>query len=405
MSKGVDDLDIKAFFNKLFKKETPATAAPSSSDENRFAGYSNEEVGKIILEEKKKKERGKFLNNKNVRKWAWALIRFLLILGLSYIILYPLILRVSVSFKTVNDVFDSSVVFIPKEGTLNNYKNFIHTIGYPSVLLYSCGRAAVAGLLQAISTLLVGYGFARFKFKGRGLVFMLVMFTMIIPTQVYILGMYLKFRFYNPLTLYNLDAFNTSGVTSMLFGLFDMNYSSVNLLGLSAAWKSAFGSAPGPIIGFFLDNASLFLLSMFAVGFKNGLFIYMFRQYFRGVPKELEEAAYIDGAGFAKTFFKVMLPGAVPMFVTVFLFGFVWTYNDIIFTQQFNGSSEQIMAIVIQSSNIVNKFASLAGGWDTPEVQLYQNVGVCLHLLPVIVLYIFCQRSFVQSIERSGLVG
>ena len=391
---------MKKLFGKL-RKDSPsleqvvdtqnaATAETAAEDYNEYSQYSAEEVGKIILENKKKKQRVSIFASKKVRKWVWAIIRFVLIAGLSFVILYPLIRRVSISFMTVKDVFDQSVNLIPREGTLENYTKFIDYIKYPTALLYTVARSAVAGFLQAASCLLIGYGFARFKFKGRGLIFALIIFTMVIPPQVYIMAMFFRFMYFNPLYMFSFN-FDGSGT--------------FNLIALSS---TIFSQGVPSIAAFFLDNMPLFLLSIFGVGFRNGLFIYMFRQYFRGVPKELEEAAYIDGAGFWKTFTKVMLPGTVPMFVTIFLFGFVWTYNDVIFTQKMNTaeSQKQIMAIIInQAPDQLQQSLAGASSAENPLGQIYKSVAACLHLAPLIILYLFCQRFFIQSIERSGLVG
>ena len=392
---------MKKLFEK-FKKEAPETeatvdvaqnpGAEVDEDYNEFAQYSAEEVGKIILEkqkQKKKNQRVSIFASKKVRKWLWAIVRFVLIAGLSFVILYPIIQRISISFMTVQDLFDQSVNLIPREGTLDNYTEFIDYISYPSALLYTVARAAIAGFLQAASCLLIGYGFARFKFKGRGLIFALIIFTMVIPPQVYIMAMFFRFMYFNPLYMFSFHfdgagTFNLMALSNMIMGE---------------------GATSGSIGAFFLDNTPLFLLSLFGVGFRNCLFVYMFRQYFRGVPKELEEAAYIDGAGFLKTFTKVMLPGAVPMFVTIFLFGFVWTYNDVIFAETINsGQSRQIMSLIINEAPDKIGVSSTSGG-ENPQGQIYKSVAAILHLTPLILLYLFCQRFFVQSIERSGLVG
>ena len=137
---------------------------------------------------------------------------------------------------------------------------------------------------------MVGYGLARFRFPGSGLIFAMAIFTLIVPPQLVVVPMYLNFRFFN------------------LAGLLGEN--TFNLIG--TYW---------PFI----------LMSLTATGFRNGLYIFIMRQFFRGLPRELEEAAYIDGAGMFRTFFRVMLPGSVPGLIVAFLFSFVWQWNDYLY--------------------------------------------------------------------------
>ena len=138
--------------------------------------------------------------------------------------------------------------------------------------------------------------------------------------------------------------------------------------------------------------------SLTGTGIRNGLFIYLMRQFFRGMPGELEEAAYVDGAGPIRTYFRVMLPNALPVMLIVFIFSFVWMYNDVFFAQMFMPNAD------LMSRNMV-RLPLVIRYEQGPEATLAHNAAIILYLLPLIVLYAWLQRHFVESVERSGIVG
>ena len=145
------------------------------------------------------------------------------------------------------------------------------------------------------------------------------------------------------------------------------------------------------------------------MGFKNGLYIYMLRQFFKGMPKELEEAAYIDGSGKLKTFTKIMVPSAVPMMVTVFLFGFVWQWTDSFYSTLYIPAQKVLSnALTSLTAEVYSQYESFGGTMNfiSPGfASMMNNTGVILTIIPLILLYFVCQKSFVEGIERSGIVG
>jgi multiple sugar transport system permease protein len=136
------------------------------------------------------------------------------------------------------------------------------------------------------------------------------------------------------------------------------------------------------------------MLALTGLGWKNGLYIYMLRQYFRGIPRVLEEAAYIDGAKTFRAFFTIMLPSAVPMMLTVFLFSFSWQWTDSFYSGTF----------LIKKGLLATSIK-----WITHKNELMQfnlqQTAILLIILPLILLFIITQRYFVEGIERSGIVG
>lgn len=295
-----------------------------------------------------------------------SLIRAVFLVGICFVILYPFVTKVCFSFMTVKDVFNPNIAFLPRNFTLLNYDVAIELLEYGKTFFNTAMLSLATSLVQLVSALMVGYGFARFNFRGRGFLFATVVMVMVIPPDLLLLPRFFQFRFFDPL-----------GLMSMIIGK--------------------------PVSA--LDTYIPFLLlGITATGLKNGLYIFMMRQYFLSFPKVIEEAAYVDGAGPIKTFIRIMLPSSVTMSVTVFLFSFVWQWNDDIFSPVF--LSELNVFSTKISSLVTNQAAVMLGTTSTSIASsLVTNAGIVLVFIPVIILYAFCQRFFVQSVENSGIVG
>jgi multiple sugar transport system permease protein len=259
------------------------------------------------------------------------------------------------------DLFDQTVRWIPRHPTLENFRVAFVNMSYGRAFLGSFVLSSSVSLLQLLVCTAVGYGFARFRFPGSGVLFWIAITTLVVPPQMMMLPLYLNFRYFNPL-----------------------------------------GLLPEPGINLMNTYWPFILLSLTGNGLRNGLFIFIMRQFFRGMPRELEDAAYVDGAGALKTFSAVMLPGAIPALVIVFLFSFVWQWNDYFYSGMLMSNSK-ILPVML------DKLAMATVGTDVEAhmhyVSLINNAGSLLFMAPLLVLYVFMQRYFVESIERTGLVG
>ncbi|WP_336790479.1 carbohydrate ABC transporter permease [Paenibacillus sp. MMO-177] len=310
----------------------------------------------------------RLLSLESWKRWVWSFVRLVLIAGLSFVILYPIIQKISTAIKAKTDLYSPIVVWIPEHYSLENFKNAISIMDYWKTLLNTFTLSATTTILTAISCALAGYAFARLKFRGSNLLFAGVILTIMVPPTTILIPMYL-----------NLKDFTLMGLIPLITG------KSVNLL--NSYW---------PFI----------LTSITANSLKAGLYIFIFRQFFRGIPREVEEAAYMDGASVGQTFLRIMLPNAVPSIITVLLFSFVWQWNDSFFTTTYltssNVMSTQLSSLPYNLSIILGNDASAK---DPFYLSMVQDTGILLAILPLIVLYLFVQRYFVESIERTGLVG
>jgi multiple sugar transport system permease protein len=300
------------------------------------------------------------------KKSVISIFRTVIIIGLSFVIIYPLIIKLSTSLKPIPELYDPTVFIIPKAPTLQNFKDMLSFLNYGKVLTNSVLLSALCGVLQTTSCTLVAYGIARFKFKGRGIIFIAALLTLVIPPQAILLPLYIQFQNFNIVGIFNF--FTVS--------------SGINLI-----------NTPTPFI----------LMSLTAIGFKNGLYIYMLKQYFTNMPYLLEEAAYIDGCGPYKTFYKIMLPGAIPLMATIFLFTFVWQFTDSYYTTILTPNFDVLSVVCTQAGYML---ASLKlENTNSLRIELYNNVMIFLVMFPLLILYLFTQKLFVQSIETSGIVG
>ena len=297
-------------------------------------------------------QKGKMRLKKSAVRLVLSVLRLLFIGGICFVILYPLITELSTSVMSVQDVYDSTVKYVPKHFTLSHYQEAIKLLKYGSALLNTIPMTIVISVVQMITSTFVAYGFARFNFKGNNILFLAAILAMMIPPDVLLVPYYLEFR--------SLSLLNT--------------------------WW--------PMI----------ILGLTCTGQKNGLYIFIMRQYFKGVPHALEEAAYIDGAGVFRTLVSIILPDARSMMVTVFLFSFVWTWLDGMYIPVFC-SNLNVLPTTIGA--LENPFANLSNAGNTQILAggLIQNAGIVLVIAPLLVLYVIAQKSFVESVSRSGLVG
>ena len=306
----------------------------------------------------------------------FKLFRLVLLVGISYVIIYPFIAKFAASIMSQSDITDVTVKLISKNPTLDQYKYIILENNFTKALINTTVLSLSAALIQAFSCCLVAYGFAKFKFKGNKILFMLVMLTMVVPHGV------LRFSMRQ-----NFASYDFAGIYGLLHNLGLVAEEGINLLN---------------------TNTPLYLMSIGAIAFKNGLYIFMLRQFFKGVPDELEESAYIDGSGVFRTFFTIILPLSVPMMVTVFLFAFSWQWTDNFCTELFYiGVSEKptLMPDIVKVPPKLDPDPSWPTKATSDWTSAIKNTAGILIMAPLMVVYLFCQRFLVQGIERSGITG
>ena len=323
-------------------------------------GMSKREAKKIRMQSMSRAERS-YVRRKAAFDKVWPFFRFVILFGLSFVILYPLIYMISCTFRERTDMNDPTVMWIPRNYTLSVLKDTMNAMDFKTTLKNTLFLNIGCSLVQVVSCAITGYGFARFKFRGKGILFGIVILMILVPTQVISLPLYTQFRYF-------------------------LGSSKINLI--DSMW-------------------TMYLPAMTANGIRSGLMILIFRQFFKGLPKELEDAAYIDGCGPLKTFIRVMIPNAASSFLTVFLFPVVWYWNDYyVSTTFFTNTKTVAMTLYKLDSELKVWLFGDANAQVSPrEMIVWKQAGCLISIAPILVLYTFLQKYFTEGIERSGLVA
>ncbi|GHV42615.1 transporter [Clostridia bacterium] len=309
---------------------------------------------------------------KDAQSLLVAVFRAAVIIGVSYVIISPIVGIFARSLYSDSDVYSPVIYLIPIAPTFERYITAMRVLDYLPTLVRLMGYVLSVTVIQTAVCSLVGYGFARFDIPFKKLFFAMVIITIVIPPQNLILPLYVTFRSFDPL-----------GLVSLFSG------GAVNML------KSV---------------TPMYIMSLFGCGLRSGLFIYIYIQFFRGLPKEIEDAALVDGAGRIGTYFKVMLPNAMPAVVTVAIFSIVWQYNDTFYSNVFLMPENVIMGKGISTlaysvTQMLWTGKGAANVTDPSVATLYSYAGVVLMILPVMLMYAVLQKRFIEGVERSGIVG
>ena len=267
------------------------------------------------------------------------------------------------------DLYNPIVVSIPEHFTTENYLLAAELMNYSKAIVNSFVISLTIAVLQIAVCTLVGYGFARFNFPLKKFWFACVIMVILIPPQTISSSLFLHFRFFD------------------VFGIFKLiKGETINLRGSVLPY---------------------YLMSGGCMGLKNGLYIFLIRQFFRNIPVDMEEAAYVDGCGTLKTFVRIMLPEAKPILTSCFLFAFVWQWTDGFYSKMFLGTTSLVSTGLARLVDSLGAYIQRLTGTLTTVSIAYSNcilaTGTLMIIVPLIILYLFAQRAFVESISNSGI--
>lgn len=309
----------------------------------------------------------------------WKLARGFILFGLCFVILYPLLYMISCAFRAKEDMHDPTVMWIPRHITLDILKQTMKAMHFKNTLKNTLLLNIGCSLVQVISCAVTGYGFARFQFKGKKLLFGIVIMMILVPPQILAIPQYMEFRY--------------------CFGIEPL------MQNLAQHWKISRSLAQE----FNLINTPLtmYLPALTGNGIRAGLMIFLFRQFFRGMPKELEDAAYLDGCGAVRTFLQVMLPNAGSVILTVFLFSVVWYWNDYYVSSTFF-TNNQTIALMLK--NLDTQLAREIFHSENADISIREKIiwlesGCLISVMPLLILYVCMQKYFIEGIERSRITG
>ena len=280
---------------------------------------------------------------KRQRELARSVLYHVAVMALGFAMVYPLLWLFASSLKGRSEIWTGVTSLIPKQITLENYITGWAGFGgitfatfYKNSLIY----AGLGTIATVFSSALVAYGFSRVRFRGRDLWFACMLLTLMLPHQVTIIPQYIVF-------------------------------SKLNLL----------------------NTFYPLLLPRFC---GQAFFVFMIMQFIRGIPKELDEAAEIDGCNKAGIFFRIVLPLIQPALITAAIFSFYWTWEDFL-TPLVYLNSPKLYTI----SLALRSFADPSAATDWGAIFAMSS----LSLVPVFAVFITFQRYLVEGISTTGLRG
>ena len=290
-----------------------------------------------------------------------SVLRILFLICMSFVMLYPILFMLSSAFKSILDAYDPTVIWVPKHFSLEPWKMAIEAMEFWKSFGRTLQMLIPCVLLEVVSTTLTAYGFARFKFRERNFLFGLLIFTIIVPVQTYMIPQYVGFSHFN------------------FFGVMAIP----GMLGAELPNIAANTFTP------------MYLMAGLGMGIRSGLYIFIMRQFLRGLPVELEEAALIDGANLWKLFWKIVFPLLKPVTTTIVIFDVMWIWNDFMLPYLFISSSDKFTLIM----EVYKGVGQFANNWT---VMLCTMVIV---LIPITIFYVAMQKHIIAGITSGAVKG
>jgi len=273
----------------------------------------------------------------------------LIIIGFIYV--FPIIKMFTYSIKDLDDLVNPVVEWIPTKVYLVNYQTSFIVLSYWNTLLFSLVVTLVPAVLQTITCSFAGYALAKFRIKGKVIIFGLILMTYLLPTQVYMIPRFVLF--------------DKLGI-------------------LETAWAIIFPAT-------------------FGQGLSSAIFILIFYQFFKMQPSALDESAEIDGANRYQVFIRIGVPLAAPAYLTSFLFSFVWYWNETYISSLFIGSD--LYTLQLKLLNFSSQFGVTQGLTQQTINEAIKYSATILIILPVLIVYLVMQRWFVEGVDRTGITG
>ncbi len=321
---------------------------------------------------------------------VYSIFRYALLISVGFIILYPLLYMIVTSIMSAGAFNNSTRVWIPTElSAALNYSRANEAFGdvkwgYLMALGNTLRYEVVCALIQVVTCSIVGYGFARYDFKGKKLLFGVLFLTILVPDMVVLIPRMVNFS--------NLD----------FMGIFGAIEWFVEWVGSwFGADITAFDLTPNVVN----TGWTMWLPSIFGVGLRSGVLIYIYIQFFSGLPRELEEAAWVDGAGPFKTFLRIAVPSSSVVFITVLVFSLIWHWNDSLLSGMYFTANLPLASGLSGIETYMIQKWGLYFNATSPQAASIIMAACIMFITPMLIFYMFIQRGFIESIDRVGITG
>ena len=302
-----------------------------------------------------------------------SLVRFLILISVGFVIIYPLFYMITNSLVSRDAYFNSTRIWIPTDFAIkHNYTLAMDCLSFGPGLLSTLTHEIVSALIQVCTCAIAAYGFARFEFKGKGILMGMLFMTILVPDMMVMLPRM-------------------------------VNYSHLDVFGILKLVEKITGATIRPNI---LNTVwSFWLPSLFGIGLRSGILIFIYIQFFKGLPRELEEAAWVDGAGPLRTFLAIAIPSSGVVILTVTVFSLIWHWNDTLLARLFLSDNHTLATnLDMYQDMLFARFGILPSDRD-PEAAAYMMSACVLFVTPMLIFYMIVQRWFIESIDRVGITG
>lgn len=304
---------------------------------------------------------------------VYSIIRYALLLSIGFIIIYPLFYMIITSLVSGQAYENSTRVWVSTDfDIVNNYTKALVCLDYGVALLDTFKYQIISAGLEIVSCAVIGYGFARFNFKGKKVFFGILLLTILIPDMMLMIPRMVNFS--------KLDLFGILGLFNKITGV-DLRPNVLN-----TGW-------------------AFWLPSLLGIGLRSGILIYIYNQFFSGLPRELEEAAWVDGAGPVKTFLSIAVPSSSVVFITVSVFSLIWHWNDSLLSSMYlTGEFPLANRLSMLKTSMIQHYQFELSS-QVPESASIAMASCLLFILPMLIFYMIVQRWFIESIDRVGITG
>ncbi len=303
----------------------------------------------------------------------YSLFRLIMLLSIGFIIIYPLFYMITTSLVSGEAYRNSTRVWIPTDfNVIDNYIKGWQALEYGTSFLDTLKFQIASALIEVASCAVIGYGFARFDFKGKKVFTAILFLTILIPDMMLMIPRMLNYT--------HLDLFGIFGLFNKITGI-DIRPNVLNT-------------------GF-----AFWLPSLLGVGLKSGILIYIYIQFFKGLPRELEEAAWVDGAGPIKTFLSIAVPSSSVVFITVFVFSMIWHWNDSLLSSMYLTDDFPLANRLVMIESMISQKFQVEPSARNPEAAAILMAACLLFIAPMLIMYMIMQRGFIESIDRVGITG
>lgn len=297
-----------------------------------------------------------------IEKLLGKIVIYALLITISYVFLFPFFSMLSLSLMSQQDIINVEIDYIPHRIYFGNFVIAMNVLDGYRALFNSIWFSSVLAVSQTVISALTGYAFARYDFRFKGFLFALILVSFIVPVPIIFIPRFMMF----------IGVQSSTGIK---------------------------------MIGTVIPQMVMALLGQ---GVNSAILILIFYNFFKLIPNVLYEAAKIDGASPFKQFWEITIKMSLSTIIVVFLFSFVWNWNETYITGQLIGDNMILLPsqLGIFDTLFQNRAPSIPGQDGEARInEAYRMAATIISMLPLFIIYFVAQKQFVEGIEKTGITG